>query len=146
MTPAQRESIVDEANTWLKTPWHHNARVRGAGVDCGQFIIGTYVGAGFVEDFKVGPYARDWMFHREEERYLQWVNRYLDEVETPLPGDVALWRFGRCYSHGAIVIAWPRIIHAWLPERAVVLGDADKGSLAHPSRVVKFFSIAGRLP
>ncbi|MBI3447224.1 MAG: hydrolase [Magnetospirillum sp.] len=31
---------------------------------------------------------------------------------APLPGDLVLYKVGHCHAHGAIVIAWPRIIHA----------------------------------
>ena len=36
---------------------------------------------------------------------------------------VVLFRFGRSLSHGGIVLAWPLIIHAYMNERAVVVGD-----------------------
>lgn len=144
-----RARLLDEARTWLLTPWHHNARVRGAGVDCGQLLIACYVGAGLVPDFDTGPYAMDWMLHRDQEVYLSWVTRHLDEVEHPGPGDVATWQVGRCFSHGALVVQWPSVIHAYRPARSVCLGDATRGALASrrdgSARPVRFFSIAGRL-
>lgn len=150
---AWRAAIVEEARTWLGTPWHHQARVKGAGVDCGQFIIGAYINAGLVPHFETGDYPPDWMLHRSEERYLGWIERYLDPVEVPLPGDVAAWRYGHCFSHGAIVVTWPLILHAYRRERGVVYGDATKGDIAREhleaggsaARDVKFYSIAGRL-
>jgi hypothetical protein len=40
-----------------------------------------------------------------------------------LPGNVLIWRYGRTFSHGAIVSQWPMIIHAsfpgWLLPRGV---------------------------
>ena len=67
---------------------------------------------------------------------------------APLPADIALWRFGRCFSHGAIVIGWPIVIHAYAG-KGCILEDAsrarwlsqigERGS-AQP-RPVKFFSI-----
>lgn len=138
-----RAAMVARAQAWLRTPWHHHARVLGAGVDCGQMIIACYIEAGLVDHFETGDYPADWMLHRSEERYLGWVEKYLDRVDVPLPGDVAAWKFGHCFSHGAIVIDWPTIIHAYRPEKAVVWGDATKGDLAH--RDVRFYSIAGRL-
>lgn len=152
MTPEQRQSIIAEAETWLRTPWHHNARVRGAGVDCGQLCIAAYVGSGLVPDFQTGTYSPDFMMHKHEERFLAFVTQYLDEVEKPEPGDVAVWKFAKCFAHGAIVVDWPRIIHAHRPERMVVYGDATQGPLARTGkglfaarREVRFFSIAGRL-
>jgi cell wall-associated NlpC family hydrolase len=137
-----RDDIVAQARTWLGTHWHHNARVKGAGVDCGQFIIAAYIDAGLVADFATGQYPADWMLHQSDERFLGWVTMYLDEVKAPLPGDVAVWKYGMCYSHGAIVLDWPQIIHSYRREGGVVVGDATKGEVA---REVRFFSIERRL-
>jgi cell wall-associated NlpC family hydrolase len=148
-----RAAIVAEARTWLGTPWHHAARVKGAGVDCGQFLIAAYTGAGLVPGFETGPYSIDHMMHSGEELFLGFVEAHLDRTDTPLPGDVAVWRYGRCFSHGAIVLDWPLIIHAHRPDRAVVLGDATKGALAREHRPeggsqpreVRIYTIANRI-
>lgn len=150
---AWRASLVAVSEGWLRTPFHHKARVKGAGVDCGNSLIAWYVEAGLVSDFDTGPYSADWMLHQSEERYLGFVERYLDRVDAPLPGDVAVFKYGHCFSHGALVVEWPKIIHAYQPEGAVVWGDATKGVLAwehlkqggHRAREVRFYSIAGRL-
>jgi hypothetical protein len=34
-----------------------------------------------------------------------------------------VFRFGRTYSHGAIVVEWPIVIHAYIPH-GVLLSDA----------------------
>jgi cell wall-associated NlpC family hydrolase len=44
-------------------------------------------------------------------------------VDTALPGDIALYRFGRTASHGAIVIDEDRMVHAYRPLRAVVVQE-----------------------
>lgn len=150
---AWREAVIAEAKTWLGTKWHHEARVKGSGVDCGQFILAAFEGAGLVPHIETGHYPADWMLHREEERYLAFVETHLDRVETPKPADVAVWQFGKCFSHGAIVVDWPVVIHAFRPERAVVWGDATKGQLARmhlpeggsAPRPVRFYSIERRL-
>lgn len=150
---AWRIAVIEEAKTWLLTPWHHLARIKGAGVDCGQHLIACFVNPGLVPDVATGDYPMDWMMHREEERYLAFVEQHMDRVETPLPGDIAVWKFGKCFSHGAIVVEWPLIIHAYRAERAVVWGDGTKGALARErlknggsiTREHRFYSIAGRL-
>lgn len=35
------QDIIDEARTWLATPFHHQGRVKGAGVDCVGLVIGV---------------------------------------------------------------------------------------------------------
>jgi cell wall-associated NlpC family hydrolase len=54
----------------------------------------------------------------------------------PQPGDVALFRFGRCFSHGAIVVDWPVVIHAW-HKGGVLMTDGRQPLLA--GRTVRFF-------
>jgi cell wall-associated NlpC family hydrolase len=64
-------------------------------------------------------------------------------VELVQAGDVALFRFGRCFSHGAIIVDWPTVIHAW-HVGGVILTDAGQPFLVR--RPVRFFSPFGALP
>jgi len=124
--------IVAEARSWVGTPYHHMARVKGAGVDCGQLLVACFAAAGYVEDFDPGYYTSDWHLHRDVDLYLQLIEKYFDrapeDTELPLkdridftanPGDVLMFRVGRVYSHGAIVSEWPRIIHSYQPSEMV---------------------------
>jgi NlpC/P60 family putative phage cell wall peptidase len=119
-----REQVVAAARTWLGTPWVHNARVKGHGVDCGQLLAAVFQEAGVVGPVDPGEYPQDWALHRSEERFMSIVERYAVKVyRAPLPGDVALFKFGRCVSHGGIVLEWPLMIHAYLNARDVVIDD-----------------------
>lgn len=112
---AQRRAVVDAALSWEGTPYHHMARIKGAGVDCATLLQAVFVEAGLIPDKPVDYYPPDWHLHRSDERYLKQVIEHAREIEgAPQPGDVALWKFGRCFSHGAIVIKWPIIIHAYV--------------------------------
>ena len=65
------------------------------------------------------------MLHRDAELYLEGLLQYTREIEgPPQPGDIVLWKFGRCFSHGAIVIEWPTVIHA-CAGRNVSIDDAE---------------------
>lgn len=141
---ARRVAVLEEARSWLNTRWHHRQCVKGAGVDCGQFIKACFVNAGLVEDFDTGYYPADWMKHRREEVFLEWVERYCDRIEAPEPADIAVFKYGLCFSHGAIVVDWPTLIHAYLPERKVVLTDVSR---AQPLATVpvRFYSRFARL-
>jgi cell wall-associated NlpC family hydrolase len=125
-----RDSVETEARRWLLTPWHHNARVLGHGVDCAQLLIAVYTGAGLVEPFDVGRYPTDWMMHSSEEKFLGWIEQYMDRVAIPQRGDAAVWKFGHSYSHGAVVTSWPEVVHAYRPARMVCLGNGEQGRLA----------------
>lgn len=135
-----RSAVVTEAKSWVGTPYHHAARVKGAGVDCAQILIGIFCDAlRLVDPVEPGDYPRDWMLHRDEERFLGLLGANAREVETPQPGDVALYRVGRCYAHSAIVIDWPQVIHASSRDHEVVFADGTQGFLA--GREPRFFSV-----
>lgn len=120
--------VVQEANKWLRTPYHHQADVLGAGVDCAMLLIRVYHACGLIPDIDPRPYAPDWHLHRSEEVYLNSILKYADPVQEPLPGDIAAFKFGRCVSHCGIVVEWPVIIHAFRDERKVVYTDVSRSS------------------
>lgn len=136
---AIRQALVDEAMSWLDTPWHHAGRIKGAGVDCGQILVEIYVNVGLIERPVIASYPADWAQHRDEERYLAVVMQYCHAVETPQPGDIVVYRCGRSFSHGGLVIDWPRIIHADL-KQGVVWAQGDKGGLIKGGRERRFYS------
>jgi len=133
-----REQVIEEAQTWLLTPWHHLADVKGAGVDCAQFLRKVYINVGLAEPFETDAYPMDFMMNRSEERFLKYIEQYMDKVDKPLPGDAAVFMYGRCFSHGAIVIEWPLVIHAYRKERCVTWGDASKCEFK--DREVRFYT------
>ena len=120
-----REQIVEEAKTWLGTPYHHMAQVKGAGVDCAQILLAVYRAVGLVPEIDVGYYPQDWHFHRSDERYLGWIKQYAVQVTEPQMGDVALFRFGRCVSHGAIVLDQHNVIHSYFRQGCVYASFND---------------------
>lgn len=116
------ERVVAEALTWLDTPYHHAADVKGRGVDCAMLLVRVFVDTGLVEPFDPRPYPHDWYLHHDHERFLGWIERFgvrLKDGEREQPGDVRLYQWGRCVSHGAIVVSDTEIVHAWLPARRV---------------------------
>jgi len=144
----ERMRVVAEARKWIGTPYHNCADVPGVGVDCGMLIVRCFVDTGLCVPFDPRPYPPDWHLHRGEERYLGFVFDRCAEVEVesgeaPQPGDVVVFRYGRCYSHGGIVtnIVPLMIVHAFWPARAVVEEELDKNiQLAEPGRARRFFS------
>ncbi len=132
-----REAVIAEARSWLGTPFHHQGRLKGVGVDCGQLLAAVYEAGCGMAPMDFGFYPRDWFNHASDERYMEQVASRCMAVEKPLPGDIALFRIGRAYAHGAIVIEWPTVIHArWQTPGEYF--DATKPPLA--GRKVLFFS------
>jgi NlpC/P60 family putative phage cell wall peptidase len=135
-----REAVIAEALSWLRTPYHHRGSIKGVGVDCAQFPLAVYAACGLVERFDPGDYPPDWHLHRSDERYLNVVRARAREIEIAevLPGDFVVFRVGRCFAHGAIVIDWPRIIHAVVGQ-SVMLDSGTNGRLGQSA--VKAFTL-----
>jgi cell wall-associated NlpC family hydrolase len=138
-TLARRAAVVAEALSWVATPYRSAQRVKGreGGIDCLTLVAEVYERAGVVPRVEIPYYAPDWHLHRGVERYLEGVLAYASEVASAEPGDLALFRFGRCFAHGAIVTAWPRLVHAW-NGMGVLEGDATQPLLG--GRAARFFS------
>jgi len=139
-----RAAVVAAARSWIGTPYHHAADVKGAGVDCAMLLVRVYCDLGLVEPFDPRPYTRDWMLHRDDERYIGFLLARAREVQAPRVGDVILFRFGRCFSHGGIISgADPlTIIHAFAPARIVLEEEVMRSAeLFERLRIAKFASI-----
>lgn len=116
---ALRAKIVEEAKTWLGTPYVSNGMVKGkrGGTDCAMILIGVYGAVGLIpKDFDPRPYPAQWHVHRNEEKYLHFVLTFADEVKPPserkpLPADLVLFKIGKLFAHGAIIVDWPIVIH-----------------------------------
>lgn len=145
MSNALRVAVLAEAETWISTPYHHAARVKGAGVDCLTLLAEVYAAAGVIEPVgKIPFYRLDFMRHQDDETYLDGLLARGREVETPLPADVVLYRWGRVFSHGGIVVEWPWIIHASPSHHGVVRANGTQGRLA--GHEMKFISPFGPEP
>lgn len=139
-----REDITGEALSWLRTPYHFEARLKGVGVDCGTFLLCVFEACGYLGRVDVGHYSQQHHLHSSEEKYLGWVSKFSHEVPESEagPGDVVMYRVGRCFSHGSIVISWPdRIIHS-VYRQGVILSHGTNESLIQ-GRARKFFSVFG---
>jgi cell wall-associated NlpC family hydrolase len=137
------QAVIDEAMSWLNTPYHHSARLKGAGADCGQFPAAVFKACGLIPELDIGYYPHDWHMHRDDERYLEIVERHFEKTDVPNPGCLALFKYGRAISHGSIIIEWPLIIHAYIAAGAVVLDDAEANQeLA--SRLMGFWQLSVR--
>ena len=143
---ASRAEVVAAARSWLGTPFHNGADIRGIGVDCGMLLVRVYVDLGLCPPFDPRPYAPDWHLHRDEERYLGFILARCVEVEAPADGpqtgDILALRFGRSWSHAGIVtdLAPLTIVHASAPARCVLEDEIARDPLlAAPARRPRLF-------
>jgi cell wall-associated NlpC family hydrolase len=144
---AERRAVIAEARSWEGTPFHHMGRIKGpqGGCDCATSIAAIYHAAlpHRVPEMVFGYYAPGWNLSRAgaaAERYLATVQAIpgVREVALPLPGDLVLFHWGLAWAHGAVVVAWPLILHADMSAGKVRGDRADLGRLKR--RRVRFFS------
>lgn len=111
-----RLHIVTLARTWLGTPYHHQASLRGVGTDCVGLVRGIYRDLYGAEAEALPAYTRDWAEGSGRETLLDAARRHLIEIASfdAQPGDVLVfrWRRGMLAKHCAILSAPAAMIHA----------------------------------
>ena len=99
---ATRAQVVAEARSWIGTPFQHQARVKGVGVDCAGVVICVARTLGLVSPhFDVQGYARQPDGHSllcHCDQTMRAVPR-----EAMQPGDVVVVSFDRDPGHVGIV-------------------------------------------
>ena len=113
MHSSWRDQVIDEAESWLGTPYHHRGFVKGTGCDCGTFLHAVFKDIIDLAPFRKS-YAMDWATHTDEEMYLDGIEPYVTEkTGRPEKGDIIIWKYGKVFSHGTLYIGRGRFIHSW---------------------------------
>jgi cell wall-associated NlpC family hydrolase len=132
-----RQNVAQEALTWLGTPYHHHARIKGVGVDCVQLLCGVFEAVGLVPPITTGHYPVDWHLHHSEEVFSGSLDQYAhlrSPGTTPQVGDMLLFQFGRTFSHGSIVVGHDSdgavlLVHSYV-KRGVIVSRLTEDPLA----------------
>lgn len=138
----ERRRVIAEALTWVGTPFRHCADVKGGGVDCAMLLRRTFIDALGMDIADPRPYPPRWHLYQDGERFLAGILAHAKEVETPRPGDVLIYRFGRCFSHGALFLGDRKIVHAYWKNGKALITDTFEIELAE--RPVRFFDMWAR--
>ena len=139
-----RRAVVAEARSWVGTPYTDGAGIKGVGTDCGIILIKVFSSVGLIPPFDPGYYSPQHHLHSSEERYLSLILRHAHEIEgPPKDGDIVMFKFGRVFSHGGIVVGWPKIVHSLRPG-GTIIDNVERciigpRALAHLPR--KYFSL-----
>jgi hypothetical protein len=106
-----------------------------------MFPVAVYKECGILpESYQPPEYSSQWHLHRSEELYLKEIEKFASEIHRPpQAADFLVVKFGRTFSHGAIVLEWPLVIHSYIPH-GVTLTDAVRDG-AIIGREVKVFAI-----
>ena len=140
-----RKALIEEALSWIGTPFCDCGDVKGpkGAVDCAMLMTRCAVDTGLVPPFDPRPYPPRWHVHRDEERFLDWLTKELgaSETDSPTVGDIAVWKFGRTFSHGGILISSAEVVHAYAANRMVIRTRRDEPYL---SQVAVFSTVTPR--
>lgn len=123
-----RSRVVEEARSWLGTPYRRRAASKGVGADCFTFVLSVLNACALIDEQEFDEanrtvFSDDWFCHASEERYLAWARIHASRIVETFarpgqcagePGDIVLVKAVRSsrYNHGAIVLEWPVAIHA----------------------------------
>lgn len=137
-----RGRVIEIAREWVGTPFHDQQGLKGVGVDCAHLLAEVAIEAGIVESFTIEIYSHQFMLHSNDEKFIGYVERFAHEIEEAdvQPADIVLYRVGRSFAHGAIIVEWPhKIIHAFKTFRCVAETEGFAADLM--GRKTKFYSL-----
>jgi NlpC/P60 family putative phage cell wall peptidase len=117
ISPARtRADVLAATRSWLGTPYHHQASVRGVGTDCLGLVRGVWRDLYAAEPEAPPPYTPDWAEATAAETLRDAAARHL--LPVPLtdarPGDVLVFRLraGCPAKHAGILASPTTFIHA----------------------------------
>lgn len=144
-----RNAIVAEARSWLGTPFHHQAMVKGVGVDCAMLVraVGETLGVLHIDPLQWQTYA-NYGRAPNPRRMGEALRTFLVPIEPPVtaawPGDVMWLQWREDLPMHLAILAKDgdrtTMIHALADEGKVV----EHGFVAEwPARVVAWFQYPG---
>jgi NlpC/P60 family putative phage cell wall peptidase len=94
VTGANPTRVIAIARSWLGTPYHDQASLRGVGCDCLGLARGVWREMVGPEPFPIPPYSRDWGETGPREVLAEGARRMMIEVEpaAAAPGALVLFR------------------------------------------------------
>jgi cell wall-associated NlpC family hydrolase len=142
-----RAQVVDEARTWLGTPWQHQQRLKGVAVDCAGLVVGVGRACGLLPaEADVEGYSR-----QPDGSLLPTCDKYLQRISAVdiQPGDVLVIAVDREPQHVALVGNYRHgglsIIHAVSTARPPRVIET-RLMLARNLRIVAAYSFPGVQP
>jgi NlpC/P60 family putative phage cell wall peptidase len=115
-TVADPAFVIATAHSWLGTPYHDQASLRGIGCDCLGLARGVWREVVGDEPFPIPPYGRDWGQTGPREVLAEGARKMMQEILLAKagPGALILFRMAprAIAKHVGILTGSDRFIHA----------------------------------
>ena len=113
---ASRDQICEAARSWIGTPYHHQASLKGVGADCLGLVRGVWRDLYETDAECPPPYSRDWAEASGIETMLEAAGRHLrlNANGDFGPSDVLIFRMraGSVAKHAGIAVSVDTMVHA----------------------------------
>ncbi|MHB0992678.1 MAG: NlpC/P60 family protein [Burkholderiales bacterium] len=110
------QMLIDEAVSWIGTPFHHNQSCKGRGADCVGLCMGIYKNLGaMAADYFPPAYSQQWHMHQNAEVLIHVLNthKFVKVEGEARVGDIYTFRFGRVTSHVGICVGEREFVHSY---------------------------------
>lgn len=110
--------IIEEAQSWINTPYRHQGAQKHIGCDCLGLVRGLWGNVYEAEPEVPKPYSRDWAEQTFDEPMLAAARKYCGEelsIENMHVGCLLLfrWQAGSAIKHAGILSQPHKFIHAY---------------------------------
>lgn len=120
-----RQTVIQEARSWLGTPFHHQAALKGIGADCIGLVRGVCMALGILpRDFALPAYARQ----PDGTSLIALADHYMARITDASPADLK--------PGDVVVVSFDRE-----PQHFGLVGDYRHGGLS----VIHAHSVAGEV-
>ena len=131
-----RSALIEEARSWLGTPYQVFQNCKGAGCDCGGYCYGVWRNVGLLPSDAMPPrLSSQWYLNRTDEIIVRSLQSY-GAVEIPMAdaksGDVLTFQYGRAQSHMAFLLPRGQIIHSYAYKHVVCIDPLGSLMPRHP--------------
>lgn len=144
----ERNRVIACARSWLGTPFHINAAIKGIGVDCLRLVWNSFIEAGVIVDPGRDSWPHhdvQWSLHQDRDVLVEYVEQYAAEVTDrwALPADIVLIKrpIDRVNAHAGLVVEWPRVIHVFDSASGVTESNALAVVRRWPETQFRFFDV-----
>ena len=117
MITVDSDRVIAIARSWLGTPYHDQASLKGVGCDCLGLARGVWREVVGAESFAIPPYNRDWGETGPHEVLAERARRMMSEIAPTdaVPGALILFRMAprAIAKHVGILTGPDSFIHSY---------------------------------